>query len=310
MKHWKRRPFAGWLGALLISLNLVALAAPQPQVVDLLWCPNGERLAAIVVTPAQPPSCALQVIDRSGQAWTYPERCKSLRLLGWTRDGSGVVVDLGTAGIRVVAPARSERVLSDSNALVLASDGTTIYYFSRDRSHLMAQKLGQEPQVVAVLPPGTRPSAALSPDGQHLALRRSVRQGKQWETEIWVLSQGIYRKLIQVPSPFARVHWHPSEPGLLINVPSGQRQWDVYIAWVSDGQPAQYHARLPSPAQWDRSGRAYFAAANGLSDLATGETLHQWMRTPSLWVVSPDGRRLATSTPDGAEPVRLSPLAP
>lgn len=290
----------------LLFLLAGAVSAEDSRVVDLLWSPRGDRVAAIVASPGY----QLAVVGRDGKPFYQSFSARNLRLFGWTPDGQGVVLDRGRDGLLVVFPdaGRSQPIPLEAGSVPLACDGTTVYYLSRGRSHLMAQT-GNEQRVVAVLPSETRPAASLSPDGKHLALRRSVRTAAGYDTEVWVLSEGVYRRLARVPGSFVHLCWHPTKPGLLMNVPIESRHWDAYVAWLSSPEPPQLHPGLPSPAQWDREGRAYYASGAGLFELASGRAVVQWGESPSVWAVSPDGTSVVTSVSAGRLPVTLSALA-
>ncbi|MCA9794371.1 MAG: hypothetical protein KC910_21335, partial [Candidatus Eremiobacteraeota bacterium] len=121
----------------LLFLLAGAVRADDSRVVDLLWSPRADRVAAIVASPGY----QLIVVDRDGKRFQKSFTARNLRLFGWTPDGQGVVLDRGREGLLVIFPDadRSQSIPLEAGSVPLACDGTTVYYLSRGRSHLMAQ---------------------------------------------------------------------------------------------------------------------------------------------------------------------------
>lgn len=285
----------GKLRTLFLLLALVALAVADGgrQVLTAQWEPSGGRVAMLV---GGSEGTELWVLGREGALFKHPLARPGTALVGWTPDGA-VVVDEGEGTVRILSESGQNDVIRlPAAAVPLSCNGQEAFYLSADNRYLLAVDLIGQTRVVAPLPEGVRPAATLSPDGQQLVLRRTVRRESDWTTEIWLVKHGHAQLVTRVPASYVGVQWHPSQDGLLLNFPETEGGWGARVVSLAHPKQQQAYKDLPSPAQWDRKGRLYTADATGV--WSNGKSLQRWGPDVSrlkLWVVSPDGASVLAS---------------
>lgn len=310
-KLWPRG--AVWLALAFLTGTLVSAAHVSygSQLLDMLWSPNGARVALVMsVWSVHGSATEIRVVKPGGESWTHTFHCDSMRLVGWTPDGA-LAIDEDDGALTLVYPYSDHTVRFPipGGALPIATDGHVVYYLSPGGRRLLAGDREGKAQVVAHLPEGTRPSGCLSPDGDRLALRRTVRTQAGWSTQIWVLHGASYRHVVTLPGSYVRLCWHPNKPEFVANMPQADNRWSARLVNLKQGEQMDYDD-LPSPVQWDRQGRLYVADQFGLWQLSGRvHRLRSWTGLPELWAVSPLGDLVATSVDDGAgTPVAFLPL--
>lgn len=283
----------------LLYLLAFPVRAWEGRIVELVWSPDGQHLAVVSCQQQQGTVYRLDLRPASGKGFVKEFRSHAFRLVGWTPDGSALVVDPGGGYLEVYSrDGLLGRLSVPEDTFPIASDGRRFYFTSLDRSHLLSCDASGQVKVLAVLPEGTRPSGCLSPDGRLLALRRSVASDQGWSTEVWVWDGSEFTRWASLEGSFVKLDWHPDKPSLLANIPSG-RSW---TALQLTGKKVQtLGVEQPSPMQWDRQGYLYVASHNGLLRLKGSKLLARWKQTPALWAVSPSGKDAVSSgSPDGS----------
>lgn len=313
----RARSLAATLAVVCTVLLPAAAQDGQRRVTDASWSPDGAHAVLLFsVSGAGPAGSEALVVQGSGQARRVPLGPGFARFLGWSPDGSSFVLETGPGELSVqpveggeAAPLRLPR-----GAVPLASDGERVFFLSEDRGHLLSLEAGGQTRVVTSLPSGVRPPGCLSPDGRRLALRRAVPaegRAERWATEILVVEGGRARPAATIPSATVRVSWHASRGDMLVSIPSRDGwvgrvlrrrgpQWEVHALYPD----------LPSPLQWDRSGRLYAADAQGLLDVVRGRRVRGWGGRLMLWALSPEGQQVLAGLEEAGEEtaVMLLPL--
>lgn len=299
--------------AFVLSVLLPASAQDaERRLMEASWSPDGQH-AALLFSLAEgvgPARSEVLLIDPSGMARRMQLGQGRARLLGWATDGAAVVLETGPGEISVqpVNGGAPRQLRVPVAAVPLASDGQRVYYLSEDRGHLLSVEEDGQTRVVTALPAGVRPPGALSPDGRQLALRRSVQvedpRGDRWATEILVVEGAKTTRAATIPSATVRVAWHPSRSALLVSAPALDSSWVGRVVTRRGPHWEVYalHKDLPSPLQWDRSGRLYAADDVGLLDVNRGRRrVRDWGGRLMLWVLSPAGEQVLAGLEEAGE---------
>lgn len=316
----KATRFHGLAAALAFVLSVLVPASAQDvqrRLTEASWSPDGRHAVLLFsVSGTGASHSEAMLVGQGGEGRQLPLGQGRARLLGWRTDSGAVVLETGPGEISVqpVSGASPTHLRLPAGAVPLASDGLRVYYLSEDRGHLLSVEGDGQTRVVTALPPGVRPPAALSPDGRSLALRRSV-QGRddRWATEILVVEGARTTRAATIPSATLRVAWHPSRSALLVNTPARDSTWigRVLTRRGPHWEVQALHKDLPSPLQWDRTGRLYAADAHGLLDVNRGmRRVRDWGGRLMLWVLNPAGVQVLAGLEEAGEEtsVMLLPL--
>lgn len=295
--------------AFVLSVLLPAAAAPDEarRLTEASWSPRGDHAALVFAVDGR---SEVVLVDERGESRRMPTGAARARLLGWRPDGTSVVLETGPGEIAVqpVSGGAPRHLRVPQGTVPLASDGERVFYLSEDRGHLLSVEADGQTRVVTPLPSGVRPPGALSADGRRLALRRAVPvedpRRDRWTTEILVVEGVRIMKAATIPSATVRVAWHPTRSSLLVNAPNRDSTWTgrVITRRGTQWEVRQLHRDLPSPLQWDRSGRLYAADAEGLLDVNHGRRrIRGWGGRLMLWLVSPAGQQVLAGLEEADE---------